>query len=154
MLSIQIHPSEAFGEKLYGLSDRVRAKWNAKLETVAKLLYEKVIENLEGKILQPRSRQLVDSVDLEIFTSGYDFVAFVGPVPATPKAAALEFGGEGDYVIPVGPKGVLANPQTGFFSKHDVVHPPSKEYAYLRTALRDIENLIPDEFETIFQELF
>lgn len=154
MLSIQISSSEAFGEKLYGLSERVRLRWNAKLEATARLLYEKVIENLSGRILHEQSGQLRDSIDLEIFTSDYDFIAFVGPVPVTPKAVALEFGGVGDYLIPVGPKGVLANPTTGFFSKHSVVHPPSKEYAYLRTAMEEVESLIPGEFETLLREEF
>jgi hypothetical protein len=154
MLSVQITSSEAFGERLYGLSDRVRARWNAKLESTARLLYEKVIENLSGKILQIQSGELLGSIDLEIFTSEYDFIAFVGPVPVTPKAVALEFGGAGDYLIPVGKGGVLANKDTGFFSKATVVHPPSKEYAYLRVAMEEVENLIPNEFDMIFREEF
>jgi hypothetical protein len=154
MLSIQISSSDAFGERLYGLSDRVRTRWNEKLEFTAKLLYEKVIENLSGRILQVQSGQLRDSVELEVFTSGYDFIAFVGPVPVTPKAVALEFGGAGDYLIPLGRGGVLANRETGFFSKSTVVHPPSKEYAYLRTAMEEIEALIPTEFDALLREEF
>src|SRR6266436_314187 len=108
MLSIEVRPSDRFGEKLYGLSHRIRSKWNARLEETAHLLKEKVLQNLDGKILQKRSGQLYESIQEETYTSGYDFIAFVGPIPATPKAYALEFGGKGDYVIPVGPKGFLA----------------------------------------------
>lgn len=154
MLAIEIKPSDRFGEKLYGLSSRVRRKWNLKLEETAKLLYEKVLENLSGKILQSKTGQLRESIELETQTSGYDFIAFVGPVPATPKAYALEFGGRGDYLIPLGPKGMLANRETGFFSKNSVIHPPSKEYAYLRTALSDIEATLPGELVAVIDEEF
>jgi len=147
MLSIQITPSARFGEKLYGLSARVRRKWNDRLTELARLTKEKVLENLDGKILNKRSGELYESITEEHFTSGYDFIAFVGPIPATPKAIVLEFGGQGDYVIPVGPKGFLANKEGDFFSKRDVIHPPSKEYAYLRHALEDMESLAPAELK-------
>jgi hypothetical protein len=145
MLSIQITPSPGFGEKIYGLSARIRTKWNQKLEQTAELLHEKVLENLSGKILGVRSGQLRDSIQKDVYSSGYDFIAFVGPVPATPKAFALEYGGKGDYLIPVGPKGFLANREGDFFTKHSVDHPPSKEYAYLRMALEEVEIGLPGE---------
>lgn len=152
MLSIQIGPSTAFGEKLYGLSKRLRSKWNARMESAGQELKAKVLENLDGKILQKRSGQLYDSIELDVYTEGYDFIAFVGPVPATPKAMSLEFGGKGDYLIPIGAKGVLANKDTGFFSKSSVIHPPSKEYAYLRTALEEIEASLPGELAGVSPE--
>ncbi len=145
MLSIEVQPSAAFGEKIYGLSRRVRQKWNQKLEATTYLLKEKVLQNLDGKILQKRSGQLYGSIQEEIQVSDYDFIAFVGPIPATPKAYALELGGKGDYVIPVGPKGMLANKEGDFFSKRDVTHTPSKEYAYLRTAMEEVEAGLPGE---------
>jgi hypothetical protein len=152
MLSIEVKTSDRFGEKIYGLSDRIRTKWNAKLEETAHLLKEKVLQNLDGKILHKRSGQLYESIQEETYTSGYYFIAFVGPIPATPKAFALELGGRGDYIIPVGPKGFLARKEDNFFSKRDVLHPPSKEYAYLRTALEEVEPTIPGEFAAILQE--
>lgn len=154
MLSIEVHPSPRFGEKIYGLSNRIRSKWNQKLEEVAHLLKEKVLQNLDGKILHKRSGQLYESIHEETYSSGYDFIAFVGPIPATPKAFALEFGGKGDYIIPVGQKGFLASKEGDFFSKRDVLHPPSKEYAYLRIAAEEIEPMIPGEFITVLNGAF
>jgi len=146
VLSIEVHPSPRFGEKIYGLSNRIRSKWNQRLEATAHLLKEKVLQNLDGKILHKRSGQLYESIHEETYASGYDFIAFVGPIPASPKAFALEYGGKGDYIIPVGPKGFLASKDGDFFSKRDVIHPPSKEYAYLRTAMEEIEPTLPGEF--------
>lgn len=145
MLSLEIKPSERFGERIYGLAARTRRQWNEKLGLLADLLYDKVIENLSGKVLQTKTQQLRGSITKEVSTSGYDFIAFVGPEPATPKAYALEFGGKSSYLIPVGPKGVLANRETDFFSKHDVIHPPSLEYRYLRSARDDVALIAPKE---------
>lgn len=147
MLDIEVTPSPLFGMKLFNLNKRLRTKWNRTLERTATELYEKVLENLSGKILNVKTDQLRQSIAKEVESSDFDFIAFVGPVPATPKAYALEYGGKGDYVIPVGAKGVLANRETGFFSKRDVLHPPSKEYAYLRTAMEEVEVLLPIELD-------
>jgi len=106
-----------------------------------------VIENITGKVLQSRSGDLLRKLGPgpEVYASGYDFIAFVGPRPAGPKEYALEFGGKGAYVIPVGLKGFLANEEDDFFSKADVVHPPSKEYRYLREARDEVEEFLPGD---------
>jgi hypothetical protein len=155
MLSIEIRATEDFFTKLKGYTARTQAKYNTELDRITDLVLTKVIENLSGKILQSKTGELVGSISKETHHSGYDFIGFVGPVPATPKAWALEFGGKHSYLIPLGDKGVLANKDEQFFSKRAVIHPPSKEYAYLRSALDDVlPEIDGKKFFATFEEGF
>lgn len=139
MLSIEVRAEEGFFEKLKGYTARTQRKYNLELDRITELVFQKVIENLNGKILQPKTGQLRDSIQKETHHEGYDFIAFVGPLPPTAKAYALEYGGDHSYPIPVGPKGFLANKDDNFFSKSDVIHPPALKYAYLASALTEVE---------------
>jgi hypothetical protein len=155
MLSIEIRTNDAFYTKLKGYTQRTQAKYNAELDRITDLIFTKVIENLSGKILEPKTGQLRDSIVKETHHSGYDFIGFVGPVPTTAKAYALEFGGRDWYLIPIGERGVLANKAENFFSKSAVGHPPSKEYAYLRSALNDVlPEIDGKKFFATFEEGF
>lgn len=152
MFAIQITTSQAIYDEWSELPVKFRLELATKIDRIADLVEAKVRENLSGGILDIKSGQLIGSIRKEIDIAaigavehGGAFIAFVGPIPATPKAWALEYGGKGSYVIPVGKRGVLANRETGFFSKRDVVHPPAKEYAYLRS--------VPPEIAPIAKEM-
>lgn len=147
MLSIEIKPTESFGEKIYGLSARVRHKWDQRLDALTELLYDKVIANVSGKILQSKTGDLKSRIVKESFHSGYEFIGFVGINQATPKDYALEFGGTGPYTIT--PKEKLwlywYDQYSGpVFAKH-VNHPPSREYRYIREAEEEVRLLAPKE---------
>lgn len=145
MFSIQVTTDVDVLEKWTSLPQRFKAALAAKMDILAKALEDKVIENLSGKVLQTKSGQLVRSIHREVHVSEYEIIAFVGPIPTSPKAYVQEFGGKGAYLIQVGSKGVLANRETGFFSKHDVIHPPLPERSYLRSALLEIAPEVPIE---------
>lgn len=153
MLSIEVRAEEEFFTKLKGYTARTQRKYNLELDRITELVFQKIVENLNGKILQPKTGQLRDSIQKEVHHEGYDFIAFVGPVPATAKAYALEYGGTHEYPIPVGPKGILANKDDNFFSKRDVLHPPALKYAYLALALAEVEPEIDaSKFFATFEE--
>lgn len=114
------------------------------------LLKLKVLENLNGKILQKVSGELIGSVHSSVEGNENTLTASVFIEPETPKAWALERGGKGDYTIT--PKGrILAFLIEGkqVFAR-SVLHPPMKEYAYLREALREVG----PEVSTIWTESF
>jgi len=155
MLSIEIRPTQGFGEDLVDLSARQRRKADQELDRLADLLYTKVIENLSGKVLQSKTGELKGSISKEVYHSGYEFIAFVGPVPATAKAFALEYGGKDYYMIYPSKAQVLAwiaDDGDYVFAKR-VAHPPSKEYAYLRSALEEVrEELDATKFIATFED--
>jgi len=114
----------------------------------ATMLYVKVIENLSGKILESKSGFLKGSIEVDIDTSGNPMVAFVGPKPASPKAWALEYGGKSSYeILPTKASVLHFFKESGeeVFTRY-VEHPPSKEFAYLRSALREMEPAIYNRF--------
>lgn len=108
-------------------------------QTIA--LYNKVMENVEGKILHSKSGQLAESIK---YSSKQDGDAYTGSIyvsPATPKAFALEYGGKDYYsIVPVNKKMLhFFWEKVGMSVYLDYVdHPPSKEFGYLRTALEDV----------------
>jgi hypothetical protein len=110
-----------------------------KLIDVTYLLYQKVMMNVEGAVLHRKTGQLADSIEIHVTTSTDPMVGWVGPVPATAKAWTLEVGGLKSYIIPIGKVGVLANRETGFFSRTAVTHPPLRARHYLQLALDDID---------------
>jgi hypothetical protein len=118
-------------------------------------LYAKVRANVDGAILARRSGQLANSIRVSSRQEGNDYVGSVYVDPATPKAFALEFGGTKDYIITA-----LTKPNLMFFWEREerwfvgpmVNHPPSKEYAYLRSALEDV-NLAAGYTEVVDEAL-
>jgi hypothetical protein len=116
------------------------------------IMYEKVIENLSGKILQSKSGELVSSIHKERtrlsegVITGTVFVS-----PESPKAWALEKGGSGSYPI------IAKNQALKFFWDKvgqvvffpSVNHPASKEFGYLRRALEEMEPEVPERFSDI-----
>jgi hypothetical protein len=138
-----------------GLDDldiKMRRAISKKMTQLTDIMYEKVIENLSGKILQSKSGELVSSIHKERtrlsegVITGRVFVS-----PESPKAWALEKGGSSSYPI------FAKNETLKFFWDKmgqvvyfpSVNHPASKEFGYLRHALEEMEPLVPERFSDI-----
>ena len=135
------------------LDVRIRRAISRKMTDLTRLMYDKVLENLSGKLLNKRSGQLISSIeyDRERISEGV-IEGSVYVNPETPKAWALEKGGEREYPILPTKASVLAfywekAGQKVFLA--GVTHPPSREFGYLRHALDDIEEMIPDRFSDL-----
>ena len=132
---------DAIGRKLRVLTFR-------KLNQLTDMLEQKVIENLSGKILNKQSGALLESVKKQVTQHGDVMTGTVYISPETTKAWVLEKGGEGYYPIsPVKGEALRWVSKEGetVYAKH-VFHPPSKEFAYLRTAIEEMAPLVPQEY--------
>ena len=139
--------------RLDSIGRRLRVATEKKMIELTGLMYEKVIENLSGKILNKQSGQLVSSVHQENSANGDFYLGSVYISPITEKALALEKGGKGYYPIIATKASVLH-----FFTKNgaevftkSVNHPPSREFAYMRTALEEMSPLVPRGFQEYIQ---
>ena len=117
-----------------------------KLADLTIQMYQKVMENVSGKILQKQSGQLASSINLNFGFDGNTRIGEVFVEPASPKAWALEKGGEKSYIITP----VKAQVLHFFWTKigqevwlKSVDHPPSREFAYLRLALEEMQDIVP-----------
>lgn len=142
--------SFGYSDNLNDLDEEVKRAIIVKLTELTDILYNKVVGNLSGKILQKQSGQLLSSVQQEVTsTSGGD--TWIGRVfiePETPKALALEYGGKGYYTIVPTKANLLrflGKDGSMVFAK-SVHHPPAQAYAYLRNALAEMEPLVPEIF--------
>lgn len=132
------------------LPEEIRDVMREKIIDQTFAVYKKVIENVEGKILQQKSGQLAQSIKIKTGQQGNDYVGEVYVDPATPKAYALEYGGKDYYAIyPVNKTWLhFFWEKIGMWVYLDYVnHPPSKEYAYLRQALEEVN--LEEGFTTI-----
>ena len=123
------------------LPEEIRDVMREKIIDQTLKLYNKVRENLGGRILQIKSGQLLDSVEVRTGQRGRDYVGEVYIDPVTPKAQALEYGGKDFYAIYATEKPNLVfwwEREARWFVGPMVNHPPSKEFAYLRTALEEV----------------
>lgn len=133
-----------YDSRLDTLDEAIITAVTKKLAELTIKMYEKVIENVSGKILQKQSGQLAGSVNLNF---GFDGGTRIGEVfidPASPKAWALEKGGTQYYDIrPTKAQFLHFFTKSGaeVFTKY-VSHPPSREFAYLRTALDEMRPLV------------
>ena len=138
------------------LDDMEHTLWGAvaaKVEQLTNLMRDKVVENVSGKILQKQSGQLADSIQVR-FEYGETFVrGSVFPEPASPKAWALEKGGEEFYsIVPVKAR-LLSWVNKGgdkVFAKQ-VNHPPSKAFRYLGEAFDEVKAVALDELAAVVQ---
>lgn len=145
--------------RLDSLGRRLRVATEKNLINLTDVLYAKVIENLSGRILQEKSGQLRDSVQRTTDVMDGYYPLYIGTVyvsPITPKAVALEYGGKQSYLI---------TPSKGEFLKfywekmgktvylRSVEHPPSKAFAYLRSALEEMESEILPSFRDNIQRV-
>ena len=130
--------------------------WNAvvdKLTDLTARVHEKVLDNVSGKILQKQTGQLADSIMQRISYGEKTVTGTVYVSPETPKAWALEKGGEGFYEIYPTKANVLRyynKEGKKVFAKH-VNHPPSKDFGYLREAFEEMAPLIPTELADTVQ---
>lgn len=120
MISIAI--SENSAEVIAGISglpDKVAAVMEEKFGLLINKLRDKVRDNLSGKVLNIKSGALVNALNSGVVRQGSSLIGFVeiDPPNETVKEYALahEYGGKNSYWILVGPIGVLANKETGFF---------------------------------------
>jgi hypothetical protein len=130
---------------LKDLPGEVRAAVEVKFAELMDELYQKVLENLSGKILQVKSGRLRESIMKEIDTKSDPMYGIIAPDPEDGKARALELGGQGYY--PILGKPYLAFPweeQGRDVVVQSVSHPPSRRFAYMSSAY--------DEMEEIFAE--
>lgn len=144
-------------EAVGSVPPNLQATLERKINELTDMLLEKVLENLSGKILHRRTgalaRKVVEGRRVEV--GPRTIVGTVEPVPLTAKEIVLELGGEARYLIPIGARGFLANPEDtsryphGFFSATSVSHPPSREFGYLLNALREMR----DPFEAAMIEV-
>jgi hypothetical protein len=143
--------------RLDSMEGEMRAAIARKLTELTTMLHAKVVENLSGKILQKVSGQLAGSVQQTVDTGGEPMVGEVFIDPASPKAWALEKGGEKNYMI-LPSKGTMLKfywdkmGQTVFLK--EVNHPPSREFGYLRLAAEEMVDLVPAGFNEVLQQLF
>lgn len=139
--------------RLDSLGRRLRVATEKKMIELTGVLYEKVQENLSGKVLQKRSGELSGSIRQVNEVHDDFYVGSVFPSPATDKAWALEKGGKGYYEIVATKaqmlKFVTKSGETLFRKR--VNHPPSKEFGYLRLALAETEETVPQGFRDYIQ---
>lgn len=116
-------------------------------------LYKKVQANVEGRILQVKTGQLAEKIRVSSRQEGNDYVGTVYVDNPGPKEFALEYGGKGYYFI----SPVVKNKLHFYWEKVGmevwldyVDHPPAQEYAYLRSALREVN--LEQGFTTILDE--
>jgi hypothetical protein len=140
---------------LDNLEEEIKQAIAAKLVSLTDMLYSKVMDNVSGKILQKQTGQLAGSIRQEIVDGSDTMTGTVFVEPATMKAWALERGGEeaytivptkGQYLSWIGKDGIRV------FAKQ-VLHPPSKEFAYLREALGEMEQLVPEGFREALEQV-
>jgi hypothetical protein len=131
---------------LDNLDENFREAINEKFSQLVNQLYDKVVENVSGKILQKQSGELAGQIVQEIDVETEVLFGFVGVNPESPKAFALEYGGKNYYTILPDKAKVLhwfRNGEHNFRKK--VLHPPSKEYRYLRQAGDEMAPIISKE---------
>ena len=136
------------------VSPALRERMGREIVSVGEILYAKVMENVSGKILQTKTGQLAGSIVMETDVASDPMSVFVGPVPETPKAFALEFGGKGSYeILPTKSRLLHFFSKSGdeVFTSH-VNHPPSKAFRYLREALDELRPTIEGTFLEAVEE--
>jgi hypothetical protein len=141
-----------YDSRLDTLDEAIIVAVTKKLANLTIRMYEKVIENVSGKILNKQSGQLASSINLNFGFDGNTRMGEVFVDPASPKAWALEKGGERSYTI-VPTKAEMLHwfrDEKHHFAK-EVLHPPSKEYAYLRLAMEEMAPLVPTEMAEAIQ---
>ena len=139
--------------RIDSIGRRLRVATEKKMTELTDIMYEKVLENLSGKILNKVTGALAGSVQKQNDVNGDFYIGDVYISPADDKAWALEKGGRRRYPIEPSKAEVLrfiSKSGELIFTKH-VDHPPSKEFAYLRLALEDMRELVPQGFREYIQ---
>lgn len=134
-----------YSTRLDTLGDDLKRAIAEKLTQLGQQLYEKVEENVSGRILQKQTGALASKIRQETDLASNPMEANVYVADAGGKEWALERGGLKNYTI-VPTKAKLLH----FFAKDGsevftrlVDHPPSKEFAYLGRALEEMRSIVP-----------
>jgi hypothetical protein len=141
MISIHLQ----YTNKLRGVDTRIEEAIKSKVLDLTRLMYEKVMENLSGKILQVQTGQLRRSVRTNVWREGkYKFLGEVIIDPPSAKAWALEMGGTKSYAILPAKASIL---HWFRYGRHNYAlrvlhHPPSKEYNYLRSVVEGVRPML------------
>jgi hypothetical protein len=140
---------------LEDLDGRIKAAVVSKLIELTQVMFDKVQENLNGKILQKQTGQLASSMQQTVEIRENVSTGAVFPEPASPKAWALEKGGKGYYEIYPTKAAVLSwvGKEGGRVFRASVNHPPSKDFRYMELALDEMRELVPAGFEAAIQEV-
>lgn len=147
--------SMAWNYDLEGLEDRVYKAVVAKFIALNDELYAKVVENVSGRLLHKQSGLLASQVYRSVEIGSESMHGEVGISPESPKAWALEKGGESSYIIVPTKASVLRFywEKMGHMAfLKSVHHPPAKEYGYLRNALAEMVELVPEEMAHTIDE--
>lgn len=136
------------------LDGRIKEAIVAKLLELTDLAFRKVEENLSGAVLQKQSGQLLGSLRKEVNIGETESIGRIFLDVDTPKAIALEKGGERYYPIVPTKADVLVWISKGgekvFASS--VIHPPSKAFRYFGLAAGEMTDLVPEGFQQALQE--
>jgi len=141
--------------RLDKLGRRLRVATEKQMTRLEGLLYDKVMENVSGKILQKKTGALAASIRQSLDLTGELMTAevYVASGPGDIKALTLEFGGKGYYLITPVKAQILR-----FYGKDNrlvftpsVYHPPSKAFRYLAEALEEVAPQIPSGFAEYIQ---
>jgi hypothetical protein len=142
--------------KLDGLDEAIQNAVIKKMTALTQELYEKVMENVSGQILQQKTGELAGSIRQMLDAVADPMEGSVYVEPASPKAWALEKGGEREYMI-LPSKGTMLKfywdkiGQIAFLPS--VNHPPSREFAFLRTALEAMRPRFAEGFKEIIDDV-
>jgi len=151
MMKVEFHWE---GTKIEDLDAKIREAIIKKLTYLTQVMYDKVIENLSGKILHKVSGQLVSSIQKETDTSGEILTGSVFPEPQSPKAWVLEKGGEKYYqIVPVKANMLRFIKEGKVIYAKQVIHPPSFGFGYLAEALVEMQSIVPEEFASAIKEI-
>ena len=152
MLEVRL---EQTGIRLDSIGRKLRVLTFRKLNQLTDMLENKVIENLSGKILQKQSGALLESVHKNVEQSGDASIGRVFISPETTKAWVLEKGGTRSYIIlPVkgeALKWITKGGETVFAKS--AFHPPSREFAYLRSAIEEMAPLVPEVYQEAIEAM-
>lgn len=142
-----------FDERLTGLDERIKVAVVRKMTELTLLCYNKVMENVSGKVLQQQSGELARSIHYEIEETADTVKGTVFVRPETAKAAALEYGGKGYYeIVPVKASILRFFAKSGdlVFTPH-VNHPPSRAFRYLGLAADEMATLVPEGLQEVIE---
>jgi hypothetical protein len=131
---------------LNGIDQEIKDAINAKWQKLAQELYDKVLENVSGRILKKQTGSLADKIYKDTEQDGDSFFMFVGVKDPGPKEWALEKGGSGFY--PITPKNARVLMWERYGKKNFasyVNHPPLWAFGYLQEAFNEMEDVIPEQ---------
>lgn len=144
MLVATLEKSIGFEKLPYEVEMAIRNKFRI----LADMLYDEVMANVSGRVLQTKSGQLAKSIEKVIDADSNPMYAIIGPEPETTKAWVLEFGGQGYYpILPVTARALYFFWERigQYVALHYVNHPPSEAYQYLGLAEEIVEAIAEDE---------